>query len=117
MGLRNVMGDVVLTGTAASAGTNSGPIAPAGVAADVVCHIHVTAATGTTPTLAVAIEQSADNSSYSAVTGGGTSANITAAGNATINARITQPYVRVTSTIGGTTPAVTYRVLALVIPE
>jgi hypothetical protein len=117
MGLRNVMGDVVLTGTAAATGTNSGPIATAGMAADVVCHIHVTAATGTTPTLAVAIEQSADNSSYSAVTGGGTAANITAAGNATINARITQPYVRVTSTIGGTTPAFTYRVLALVIPE
>ena len=33
MGLRQVMGDVVLTGTAASAGTNSGPIAPAGQAA------------------------------------------------------------------------------------
>jgi hypothetical protein len=93
------------------------PIATAGQAADVACFIHVSAITGTTPTLAVAIEQSADNSSYSAVTGGGTSANITAAGNASINARITQPYVRVTSTIGGTTPAVTYRVLALVIPE
>lgn len=117
MGLRQVLGDVVLTGTAASAGTNSGPIATAGMAADVVCHIHVTAATGTTPTLAIAIEQSDDNSSYSAVTGGGTAANITAAGNATINARITKPYVRVTSTIGGTTPAFTYRVLALVIPE
>src|ERR1043165_8919859 len=117
MGFRNAMGDVVLTGTAASAGTNSGPIANPGFAADVVCFIHVTAATGTTPTLAVAIEQSTDGSSYSAVTGGGTAANITAAGNASINARITAPYVRVTSTIGGTTPAVTYRVLALVIPE
>ena len=117
MGLRAVLGDVVLTGTAASAGTNSGPIANPGSAADVVCFIHVSAITGTTPTLAVAIEQSTDGSSYSAVTGGGTSANITAAGNATINARITAPYVRVTSTIGGTTPAVTYRVLALVIPE
>lgn len=116
MGLRAVMGDVVLTGTTASAGTNSGPISNPGAAADVVLFVHVTAATGTTPTLAIAIEQSADNSTYNAVTGA-TGANITAAGTQTINARITQPYVRVTSTIGGTTPAFTYRVLALVIPE
>jgi hypothetical protein len=117
MGLRNVLGDVALTGTAASAGASSGPIANSGMATDIVALIHVTAATGTTPTLAVALEQSDDNSSYTAITGGGTSANLTAAGNAVINARATKPYVRVTSTIGGTTPAITYRVAVLVIPD
>lgn len=117
MGLRNVMGDIVLTGTAAAAGASSGPIANAGLISDIVVIVAVTAVTGTTPTLALAIEQSDDNSSYTAITGGGTAANITAAGNAVINARATKPYVRVTSTIGGTTPAFTYRVSALVFPE
>ena len=117
MGLRNVQGDVVLTGTAASAGASSGPIANPGYAADILCNIHVTAITGTTPTLSLAIEQSDDNSSYTAITGAGTASNITAAGNVTVGGRVTKPYVRVTSTIGGTTPAVTYRVLALIIPE
>ena len=116
MGLRNVQGDVVLTGTTASAGASSGPIANPGYAADILCNIHVTAITGTSPTLAIAVEHSDDNSSYTAVTGG-SGANITAAGNQTINCRVTKPYVRVTSTIGGTTPAVTYRVSALVFPN
>lgn len=117
MGLRNVQGDVVLTGTAAAAGASSGPIANAGVISDILVMVHVTAVTGTTPTLAVAIEQSDDNSSYTAVTGGATAANVTAAGNVSINARVTKAYVRVTTTIGGTTPAFTYRVAAMVFPE
>jgi len=116
MGLRNVQGDTVLTGTAASAGASSGPIAAPGYIQDIVCLVAVTAITGTSPTLSLAIEHSDDNSTYTAITGGGTAANITATGNAVINARATKQYVRVTSTIGGTTPAVTYRVSALVFP-
>ena len=116
MGLREVLGDTVLTGTTASAGASSGPIANPGFINDIVVITHCTAITGTSPTLAIAIEQSDDNSSYTAITGGG-GANITAAGSQVINARATKPYVRVTSTIGGTTPSVTYRVSALVFPN
>lgn len=116
MGLRNVMGDVALTGTAASAGASSGPIANPGQAADVVLHVQCTAATGTTPTLDVKLEESTDNSTYTTVTGSAAT-QLTAAGTASSNGRITKPYVRVTSTIGGTTPAITYRALVLVIPE
>ena len=116
MGLRHVQGDTVLTGSAASAGASSGPIANPGYIQDIVVLTHVTAITGTSPTLSLAIEQSDDNSSYSAVTGGASPSNITAVGSQVINARVTKPYVRVTSTIGGTTPAVTYRVVALVFP-
>lgn len=117
MGLRPVMGDTVLTGTTAAAGASSGPIAAPGFINDIVVLVHVTAITGTSPTLSLAIEQSDDNSTYTAITGGSSAANITAAGSAVINARATKPYVRVTSTIGGTTPAVTYRVSALVFPN
>lgn len=117
MGLKPVMGDSVLSGTAASAGASSGPIASPGYIQDIVVICAVTAVTGTSPTLALAIEHSDDNSTYTAITGGGTSANITTTGNTVINARATKQYVRVTSTIGGTTPAFTYRVAALVFPN
>lgn len=113
MGLREVFGDTVLTGTTAAAGASSGPIANPGVINDIIVLTHVSAITGTSPTLSVAVEQSDDNSTYTAVTGG-SGANITAAGSQSINCRVTKPYVRVTTTIGGTTPAVTYRVSALV---
>lgn len=117
MGLRNVLGDTVLTGSSASAGASSGPIANPGFISDIVVITHVTAITGTSPTLSLAIEQSDDNSTYTAVTGGASPSNITAAGSQVINARVTKPYVRVTSTIGGTTPSVSYRVSALVFPN
>ena len=116
MGLRNVLGDVALTGSAASAGASSGPIANPGFAADVVLHVQCTAATGTTPTLDTKLEESNDNSSWTTVTGTATT-QLTAAGTTSSNGRITKQYVRVTTTIGGTTPAITYRALVLVIPE
>jgi len=116
MGLRNVMGDLALVGTAAAAGASSGPVANAGLAADVVLLVHCTAATGTTPTLNVSLEESSDGSAWTAVPGSATP-QLTAAGNAMSNARLTKSFVRVTSTIGGTTPAVTYRAAVLVVPE
>lgn len=110
------MGDVALPSAARGAGTfTSGPIANAGTAADVLLMVHVSAVSGT-PTLNVSLEQSADGSSWSAVTGSGIT-QLTAAGNAVAFASITANYVRVTSTVAGGTPSVTFRAAVLVIPE
>lgn len=116
MGLRAVLGDAALPSAARAAGTyTSGPAANAGMAADVLLMVHVTAVTGT-PTLNCSIEESADGASWSAVPGSST-AQLTAAGNAVAAATITKNFVRVTSTVAGTTPNVTYRAALLVVPE
>ena len=116
MGLRDVMGDLALTFSAAGAGTTtSGPIANPGVASDVMLLVHVSATSGT-PTLNASLEQSDDNSTWSAVTGSSI-AQLSAAGNAVANARVTKSYVRVTATVAGGTPSVTGRATVLVIPE
>lgn len=111
------MGDLALPMAARGAGTyTSGPVAPAGVAADVQVLVHVTAASGTTPTLNASLEESDDGSSWSAITGSAIP-QLTAAGNVSANARVSKNYVRVTSTVAGTTPSFTYRATVLVIPE
>lgn len=115
MSLRPVLGDLVLPPAARSTGTHvGGPVAAAGVAQDVVALVHCTAASGTSPTLNVSFEESADASSWSAIPGSST-AQLTAAGNASANATPTKPYVRVTSTVAGTTPSFTYRVTVLLV--
>lgn len=114
MSMRTLNGDVVLSGTAAGAGTySSGALTSGGGVANVLLLVHVTAATGTTPTLAVVVEQSNDGTSWSAVPGG-SAVSLTAAGNTMCNAAISQNLARVTATITGTTPAVTYQVSAVV---
>lgn len=116
MGLRPLIGDEALTSAARAAGTyTSGPIAAPGTATAVVLGIHVTAVSGS-PTLNCSIEESADGTSWSAVTGSST-AQLTAAGNAMAFAAVTKNYVRVTSTVAGTTPSVTYRAMVLVLPS
>ena len=118
MGLKNILGDPVaaLTWTAAGAATTtSGPIANAGSATDVILMVHVSATSGT-PTLAVSLEQSDDNSTYTAVTGSSIT-SLTAAGNGMANARVTKQYVRVTSTISGGSPSVTGRAVVAFIPS
>jgi hypothetical protein len=116
MGLRPALGDVALPSAARAAGTfTSGPVAAGGAAADVVLMVHVSAVSGT-PTLNCSLEESADGSSWSAVPGSAT-AQLTAAGNAMANARVTQSLVRVTSVVAGTTPSVTYRASVVVFPE
>ena len=118
MGLRNTMGDVALPSVAARPAATyvSGPIANPGVASDVVLLVHATAVGGS-PTLNCSIEESDDNSTYTAVTGSAT-AQLTAAGNAVANCRVSKSYVRVTATVAGTaTPTVTFRAAVLVIPE
>lgn len=116
MGLRTTLGDLALRSEARTAGTYvSGPVATAGLAADVMVLVHASATSGT-PTLNVALEESADGVSWSAVPGSA-APQLSAAGNAMSNARPTANYVRVTSTVAGTTPSVTYRVSVVVIPE
>jgi hypothetical protein len=116
MGLRPVLGDEALPSSARAAGTfTSGPITVAGSATAVLLLVHCTAASGT-PTLNCSLEESADGSSWTAVTGSST-AQLTAAGNAVATAAVTKNYVRVTSTVAGTTPSVTFRALVLVLPS
>jgi len=68
--------------------------------------LNASAGTGTTPTLDVTIEESADDSTYTAVTGGAfTQVTDTAAVEAiALNVGNLKRYVRVTIDIGGTTP-------------
>lgn len=116
VGLRPVLGDVALPSAARAAGTFVGSsVANAGMAADVVMTVHVSAVTGT-PTLNCSLEESNDGSSWTAVPGSST-AQLTAAGNALSAATLTKQYVRPTSTVAGTTPNVTYRIVLLIVPE
>lgn len=116
MGLRPVLGDVALPSAARAGGTFVGSsVANAGMAADVVMTVHVSAVTGT-PTLNCSLEESNDGSSWTAVPGSST-AQLTAAGNAVAAATLTKQYVRPTSTVAGTTPNVTYRIVLLIVPE
>ena len=116
MGLRLAAGDEALPSAARGAGTHvSGPVAPAGVATDVLLLVHVSATSGT-PTLNASLEESADGSSGWTAVPGSSITQLTAAGNATANAAVTKNFVRVTSTVAGTTPSVTYRATVLVVP-
>lgn len=115
-GMQDATGDIVLTLTAASATTNSGAIAAQGGAAYVFLGVHITAITGTTPTLVVKLQESSDNSSWSDVTGA-TTATLNAVGSVVIFGAPQKGYVRAVATIGGTTPAVTATVAALAFPE
>lgn len=108
MGLTPVHANAVLPSAARAAGTfTSGPAANAGQATDVLLAVHCTAASGTTPTLDASLEESADGTSWTAVTGSSIT-QLTAAGNALAAATITKNFVRVTSTVDGTTPSFTY---------
>ncbi len=112
-GMESAQGDLALTLTAQGAGTvTSGPITSAGKAGHVLLMVHVSAITGTTPTLNVSMEQSADGTSYSAIAGSA-AAQLTAVGNAVAYAFPTANYVRVTATVGGTTPSVSARVAVM----
>jgi hypothetical protein len=117
-GLQMARGDNALTLTAAGTGANSsGPLGNAGEAAYVLAMSHVSAATGTSPTLTVVIEESDTGASgWTAVTGGAGAA-IAGVGNQVICAAPTKAFVRVTATVGGTTPAVTGKVAVLIFAE
>jgi hypothetical protein len=74
-----------------------------------VLYVHVTAASGTTPTLVVNLEDSHDGTNYATVAS--TSPNITAAGYHRLG--VTVPFgenLRVSWVIAGTTPSFTFSV-------
>lgn len=115
-GMQEAQGDVVLNLVAAAATANSGAIAAQGAAAYVFVGVQVSAITGTSPTLVVKLQEASDNATWSDIVGA-TTASITAAGSAVIFGAPAKGYVRAVATIGGTTPAVTAIVAALVFSE
>lgn len=94
---------------ARTASGNSGTLTGYGIAGTIRAQLNVTAASGTTPTLNAIIEDSVDGgTTWNTV---GTFAQRTAAGREVIN--ITTPFtsnLRVSWTIGGTTPSFTFAV-------
>lgn len=111
-GLQTASGDTALAMVAAAATVSSGPIASAGQAGFVLGMAQVTAITGTSPTVVFSFDESNDGSSWTAMTGTATAA-IAAAGSVVFFGKPTKQLVRVTATIGGTTPAVTANVAFL----
>lgn len=82
---------------------------------DVVFLLDSAAGTGTSPTLDVTIEDSADNSSFAAITGAAFT-QVTGTASAqklVVNKDSARRYVRVKYTIGGTTPSFTFSVNAV----
>ncbi len=75
--------------------------------------LSVGASAGTSPTLDVTVQQSADGSTgWSTI---GTFTQMTGTGAAEIRVNPTQPYVRVAYTLGGTSPSFTFHVTALAV--
>ncbi len=116
-GLQNARGDLALTLTAQGAGTvTSGPVAAAGEAAFVMVGVNVSATSGT-PTLNGALEESDNGTSGWTTVPGSAFAQLAAAGNTVAFARPSKNYVRVTTTVAGTTPSVTASVGVVVFAD
>jgi hypothetical protein len=115
-GMQLAEGDLALTLAAAAVTVSSGPVAAAGQASYVLGMAQVTAITGTSPTVVFSFDESTDGNTWTAMTGA-TTAAITAAGSAVFCGRATKNFVRVTATIGGTTPAVTGMAAVIAFPE
>lgn len=118
MGQRTTFGDQALRFDAAAAGTVvSGAIGNGGQAVDVIVMAHVTAATGTSPTLVASLEESANGETGWAAVPGSATPSLAGVGSAMANARVSKSYARVTATIGGTGVAVTGRVAVVQFAE
>ena len=116
MALKNVQGDTALILSAQGAATvTSGAVAPAGMAANVMLLVHVSAVSGS-PTLNASLEESNDGTTWTAITGSSIT-QISGTGNGSANAVTSKAYVRVTATVAGTTPSVTGRAVLLIIPN
>jgi len=115
MSLRTVLGDVVLRGTAAVAGTfSSGPIANAGQAGTVQVLVAISAVGGSTQTLNVKLQSAPDAATWTDIPGAA-STQLTAVGGTSFNAAVADSYVQAVATVGGTgSPTVTYRVAVMV---
>lgn len=100
----------LLPSAARTASGSSTPVTDQGDENTLRVQLNVTAASGTTPTLNVVIEDSLDGSNWNTI---GTFAQRTGPGREVVN--ITAPFtnrVRVSWTVGGTTPSFTFDVLA-----
>lgn len=69
---------------------------------------NVTAASGTTPTLALTVEWSLDGTTFGVAEGAVNFASITAAKNALLRLSVVAPYFRVRWVVAGTTPSFTF---------
>lgn len=116
-GMQGAQGDLALSLAAAAATVSGGSITGAGAAAYVLGMVQVTAITGTSPTVVVSFDESADGSTGWTAMAGATTAAISAVGSAVFFGRATKSYVRATATIGGTTPAVTGTVAVIAFAE
>lgn len=116
-GMQSAQGDLALALAASAATVSSGSIAGAGTAAYVLGLVQVTAITGTSPTLVVSFDESADGSTGWTAMAGATTSALVAAGSTVFFGRATKNYVRATATIGGTGPAVTGTVAVLTFAE
>jgi hypothetical protein len=113
-GLQFAQGDIALTLTAQGAATvKSGGVGASGSAACVLVLVHCTAITGTTPTLDVSLEESTNGETGWTAVAASSTPQVTAAGNFVAFAVPAKNFVRVSATVGGTTPSVTARVAIL----
>lgn len=116
MAQRQANVDVALPAEARTASASSGAIAAPGAVAHALLMVHATAAAGTGPTLVCSLEQSNDQSTWTAIAGSST-ATLSAAGNAVSTALVTDDYVRVVATLGGTSPSFTFSASVLTAAE
>lgn len=102
--------ELLVASAARSTSSDSGALGGYGPVVQGVVQLNVTAATGTTPTLDVKIEDSVDGTNWNTVQA---FTQVTIAGRSVI--RINTPFsdlLRVTWTIAGTTPSFTFDVWA-----
>lgn len=116
MALKQANVDVALPSAARTATAQSSAVAAPGAAAHCVLMVHATVVTGTGPTLVGSLEQSPDQSTWTAIAGSST-AQLAAAGNALSTAIVTDDYVRAVLTIGGTSPSFTCSASVLIASE
>lgn len=100
--------ETLVASAARTATGNSGALSGWGIASTIRAQLDVTAASGTTPTLDVLIEDTLDGTNWNTV---GTFAQKVTTGREVIN--ITAPFsekIRISWTIAGTTPSFTFAV-------
>lgn len=102
--------DILVPSAARTASGDTGTLDGYGVADSARVQLEVTAASGTSPTLDVVVEDTLDGTNWNVV---GTFAQKTAAGREVVN--LSTPFtdrLRVRWTVGGTSPSFTFSVIA-----
>jgi hypothetical protein len=104
----------LLPAAARTASANGTGVDVSGYVGNIKVLLNIGTVTGTTPTLDVKIQDSADNSSWADVSGY-TIAQKTAAGSdsLSVDKRAVRKYIRAVATIGGTTPSFPCAILAV----